>query len=119
MKWKVLKPKRIGQRFKSNREKDKEYIRNAGRKRVRQYKIDHPACEVCQLKGKIKPAYEAHHIKGIKKYLDMNVNVKNLVNDINSESNLLSVCKQCHREIERMKNEEAEELYRKLEGIEE
>lgn len=57
-------------------------------KRIRDRHIaEHPLCEMCKKQGRITPAEEVHHIKPLSQ------------GGTHDDSNLMSLCKECHSEI--------------------
>ena len=70
--------------------RDPETRKRYGRtwKRLRdRYIAEHPLCEECQKAGRLTPAEEVHHIIPLSK------------GGTNADSNLMSLCKQCHSSI--------------------
>jgi 5-methylcytosine-specific restriction protein A len=71
-------------------ERDPQTRKRYGRrwKRIRdRYISEHPLCEECQKYGRLTPAEEVHHIIPLSK------------GGTNADSNLMSLCKQCHSSI--------------------
>ena len=59
--------------------------------RLRKEKLaENPLCEVCEAKGLITPATEVHHIKPVRDYPELRLDM----------NNLMSTCTPCHDEIE-------------------
>ena len=56
-------------------------------KRIRK---DKPLCEVCEAKGRVSPATSVHHIVPV--YVDETRKL--------DETNLISVCRECHEELD-------------------
>ena len=92
---KKKQPKEIKIPDPSTEERSKYYnskhwkaVRNA-------YIAQHPLCELCQLRGIVKPAQEIHH--AIKFYEQYNDSMRfKLLTDTD---NLLSLCSDCHNHI--------------------
>ncbi|AUS97361.1 HNH endonuclease [Clostridium thermosuccinogenes] len=71
-------------------ERDPQTRKRYGRtwKRIRdRYISEHPLCQECQKYGRLTPAEEVHHIIPLSK------------GGTNADSNLMSLCKQCHSSI--------------------
>ena len=71
-------------------DRDPAMRRRYGRawKRIRDRHIaEHPLCEMCKKQGKLTPAEEVHHIKPLSQ------------GGTHDDSNLMSLCKECHSEI--------------------
>lgn len=69
------------------------YQNTAWRKERDNFLREHPLCEKCLEKGKITPAQDIHHKKSPFKNGEINWNL------LYDESNLMSLCKECHGNI--------------------
>jgi 5-methylcytosine-specific restriction protein A len=55
------------------------------------YRKENPLCEVCADQGKATPATEVHHIIPVRQNWSLSLD----------RSNLISVCRRCHEELEK------------------
>ena len=88
-------PRRTGRNGRSPRYAERPSSSSRGYggeyRKARELKVAHnPLCEVCESRGKVVPMAETHHVEPTAKRLDLAASVANLV----------SVCKECHCEIE-------------------
>ena len=64
---------------------------NAWRKLSVRFRKHNPLCAKCKVSGRIEPAKDVHHIKPISTHPELRLDW----------DNLMSLCRQCHRDIER------------------
>ena len=67
---------------------------NQWRKLSERFRKHNPLCARCNVKGRVEPAQDVHHIKPISTHPHLRL----------EWDNLMSLCRQCHRDIEREGN---------------
>lgn len=89
------------------------YNNRAWRKMRDTYMHEHPCCEKCLEKGKVKPAEDIHHKVSPFKGGEVNYNL------LLDYDNLMAVCKECHGEIhaEQQGHISPEDVLRQLDAL--
>lgn len=97
--FKALRPHKIGVQVQTPTVKRKTALRNRGRKRVKNYRVRHGLCEVCQYEGRYRWADHVHHIDGIAEAAQSMQDITSLGDALHEDGKMLSVCKDCHEAI--------------------
>lgn len=62
-------------------------------------KIDKDECQICKSKGKFKRAALVHHIKHLKTFPSLALDIWYTDSNGEKQRNLISVCKRCHETV--------------------
>ena len=114
-KFQAIKPHRIGTPIALPTEKRKRRIRSRGQRKVRDYRIAHGCCELCEQQGIYRWALEVHHLDQLADIARRAGSLATLALEAHQDDKLLSVCKSHHKAIHR--GEIDIELIEKAKGI--